>query len=258
MLVAITGECWISQPKLAHLIKKKGGQVSPKYNVTHSTDILVRGHSDFYKHIDFGEKEATASRLIQLGKSIVVVDDEEFRKLIEDGKPARVSDTVAGQPIEWFEPQSKQAFIAVTRLTGKLDREYTAKVRVEQGYLRKYLFGGKETSSCALCRRTFPTNLLIAAHIKPRSKCSLQEKQDATNIVFPLCLFGCDSLYERGYVSVNSRGKIEVKILSGVTPIVKRFLNSIKGKTCLSWNPQNAKYFKWHYEDHSRGLKTTL
>lgn len=252
--VAITGECWISQAELARLIKKKGGQVSPKYNVTTSTDVLVRGRSSSWKHKDYGRKEADVARFIQNGATISVIDDEEFRKLIEDDKSAHVSDAIAGLPIEWYASPSKQAFLTVTRLTGALDREYTIKGRTEQGYLRKQLFGKEESFRCSLCGRIFPTNLLIAAHIKPRSKCSLPEKQDAANIVFPLCLFGCDSLYERGYASVNSRGKVEVKIFDSNTPIVKTYLKSIEGRTCKSWTAQTAKYFAWHYKYHFRGL----
>ena len=48
--------------------------------------------------------------------------------------------------------------------------------RIEQGLLRALLFGGKSQAQCALCHKELPTDLLVTAHIKPRSKCTTQER----------------------------------------------------------------------------------
>jgi len=53
-------------------------------------------------------------------------------------------------------------------------------------------------SSCSLCGQLLPVELLVAAHIKPRSECSRRERLDFENIVFGVCVLGCDALYEKG------------------------------------------------------------
>lgn len=178
--------------------------------------------------------------------------DYEFQKLIEKGKPARVASTIAGQPMQWLETPSEVVFNNICKISGALDREYTVKGRLEQGYLRTQLFKGKSSSNCAICGREFPIELLIAAHIKPRSACTLGEKRDADNIAFPLCLFGCDSLYERGVVSINHKGYAIVATTFKLTKIVGQYLRDIKGKRCEFWTDNNAKYFRWHYERRFR------
>jgi hypothetical protein len=190
--------------------------------------------------------------LIGDGHPLKVVPDYEFRKLIDTGKPARVAGTIAGQPIEWLQTPSKGVFHNITKVRGALDREYTTNGRLEQGYLRAQLLKGKSTSECAICGREFPVELLVAAHIKPRSKCTLREKRDASNIVFPLCLFGCDSLYERGIVGINSKGYVVVIATSSLTKCVKHHLRNIKGRKCGFWTDKNSRYFQWHYERRFR------
>jgi hypothetical protein len=246
--VAITGTCWISQAGLRRLIRKHGGLSTPGNKVNDSTSVLVRGSSSKWKYETHGLKEAKATELMRKGKYIVVVPDYEFKKLVLQDKPARIADTIAGQPIEWLVPPSKETFDNICKIPGALDREYTTKGRLEQSYLRKRLFSGKSSSMCAICGREFPIQLLIAAHIKPRSECSLQEKRDVSNIVFPLCLFGCDTLYERGIVTINNKGYVTVFTTIELTKTVGQYLNDIKGKRCKSWTGNNAQYFRWHYE----------
>ncbi|GIN91112.1 hypothetical protein J22TS1_21630 [Siminovitchia terrae] len=55
----------------------------------------------------------------------------------------------------------------------------------------------------------FPISFLIASHIKNRSFCKNEKKPDYKNILVPMCKFGCDDLFEKGYISVIN-GKIKV------------------------------------------------
>ena len=246
--VTITGQCWISQKDLAYRIRRQGGRVTTNNTVTYSTEILVRGASGQWKYKTHGRKEAKAAQLIRQGQSIKIVPADELRKLIETGKPAQLADTVAGQPLEWLKPPSKQVFEEITKISGGLDREYTVNGRREQGYLRALLFQGKSISTCGICGREFPVELLIAAHIKPRSKCTQIERRDAPNIVFPLCLFGCDSLYEQGIVSIDQEGYVVAITASTLTKSVSHYLRSIRGRKCEFWTENSAPYFQWHYE----------
>ncbi|MCK2020512.1 helix-turn-helix domain-containing protein [Peribacillus frigoritolerans] len=126
--------------------------------------------------------------------------------------------------------------------------------RVEQGYLRKLLFGKKLYAKCACCANYFPTSHLFAAHLKKRSLCNVEEKLDS-QIVMPMCKFGCDTLYEDGYISVDSTGHfVGLDKLMGkkVTPRVEDILAELDGRKCSYWNENTVKYFEWHYDYHTK------
>jgi hypothetical protein len=72
------------------------------------------------------------------------------------------------------------------------------------------LFGEKDEAICSICKRKLPLSLMVAAHIKSRSECNMQERLDTSNIVFGVCLLGCDAFYEIGLITVNSKGKLKI------------------------------------------------
>lgn len=80
--------------------------------------------------------------------------------------------------------------------------------RKEHSILQAWLFNGKVTECCALCGEIFHVNALVTAHKKKRALCTTAEQLDP-NIVMPVCIFGCDFLYERGYIYVEA-GKVQV------------------------------------------------
>lgn len=73
--------------------------------------------------------------------------------------------------------------------------------RREQHILQDYLFEGRDHQHCALCGHQYGVHALIAAHKKRREHCAPAERLDP-DIVMPLCLFGCDYLYEHSHVAV--------------------------------------------------------
>ena len=73
--------------------------------------------------------------------------------------------------------------------------------RREQAILQDWLFSGKAVEQCAICGNTFSCSALVAAHKKPRSTCTEDERLDPY-IVMPMCVFGCDYLYEHGHLIV--------------------------------------------------------
>lgn len=130
------------------------------------------------------------------------------------------------------------------------DRYSIVTNRNEQANFRKLLFD-KEYSKCSICHEEYPIEFLVAAHIKKRSECSEAERRDP-NIVMPLCVFGCDQFYEKGYILVkdgriviNSRKRTKTKVLNDK-------LSSIEGNIVLSYNKKNEKYFLKHYEKNCK------
>ena len=85
---------------------------------------------------------------------------------------------------------------------GGTDATSEAKARREQHILREWLFGEKTRDSCALCGEEYPVTALVTAHKKYRKDCSEVERLDPY-IVMPLCVFGCDFLYEHRHVKVE-------------------------------------------------------
>jgi hypothetical protein len=104
------------------------------------------------------------------------------------------------------------------------------------------------------CYLLISVSQLVTAHIKKRSHCEVEEKLDS-HIVMPMCKFGCDTLYEDGFLTVNDEGKyvrIDKVSRKKVTPYVDNILNDIEGKECAYWNKKTGKYFEWHHAYHTQ------
>ena len=126
-----------------------------------------------------------------------------------------------------------------------LDDLREVSVRIEQGFIRQQLFRNGRESECMICGRVFPVNLLRAAHIKRRADCTPQEKRDYQNNVVPMCTFGCDELFERGYIVVLS-GRVAKGRRVGVTSPVEDYIARIADRPCLPYYRGSSPYFDWH------------
>jgi hypothetical protein len=172
-----------------------------------------------------------------------VLDEEKSEKLI----------TSLGLQSQLFTPPvSRQEYEEVisNKELASLEIEVNRMARAEQGYLRKKLFGNKKVDRCGICGEEFTINFLVAAHIKKRSACSEEEKLDFENIVMPMCKFGCDDLYEKGYIGINN-GQISVFKYNDLTPYMKGYVGKLSGNECTYWSKSTQEYFKWHYHLHS-------
>ena len=144
-------------------------------------------------------------------------------------------------------PTREEYYKAVAPLEdAELDKEIKGKARTEQSYLRSVNFKNRKYSICGICLREFPVNFLVAAHIKKRTECSDAEKRDYEYISMPMCRFGCDELYEKGYVGVD--GKVFVVKDENLSATVLEYLSLIDGNDCEYWNDKTSKYFDWHNE----------
>ncbi|MGD0032533.1 HNH endonuclease [Paenibacillus illinoisensis] len=128
-----------------------------------------------------------------------------------------------------------------------LDTYRTGKGRKEQPFLRKQLFKNKKVGTCGICGNQYPVDLLVAAHIKKRSKCSREERLDYKNIVIPMCKFGCDDLFEKGYIIVVD-GKVLRNSKKSYTPNLLEKVVQIESRECQHWNENTRKYFEWHQQ----------
>lgn len=137
-----------------------------------------------------------------------------------------------------------------------LDQNGISINRKEQALLRKLLVGSSSVGVCTLCEKSFPVNILVAAHIKKRSKCSIDEKLDFTKIATLMCKFGCDELYEKGYIYVD-QGTLKKNIKMETTLHMDELIKPLEGKDICNWQ-ERSDYYDWHKEnvaklDNSKG-----
>lgn len=131
------------------------------------------------------------------------------------------------------------------------DHVALAAQRVEQRFLRERKIPGR-TGRCDLCGREFMKEFLIAAHVKPRSVCTLDERRDWEHVVMLACRFGCDELYERGFVTIGDDGSVETaESLEGHAERIYA-MEFLANRRCLAWTSDSATYFAWHRANRRR------
>lgn len=167
---------------------------------------------------------------------------------LDDLKSEKVWSVMDFRSLKIMEDVSTQEYEReINRLSDEsdLDIKGSGISRKEQSYLRKILFHDKVEYRCGICGRMYPVDLLITAHIKKRSECTKEERLDAKNIVMPMCKFGCDDLYEKGYLLVE-KGIITPNKNKRMTGCVEEYIDNIKDNKCDYWNERTEKYFESH------------
>jgi hypothetical protein len=126
------------------------------------------------------------------------------------------------------------------------DSKVQATRRMEHYLQRKILFFNRQNITCALCGDLFPQNFIVVAHIKKRNWCQDSERQNH-HIVMPACSFGCDSLYEKGYIGVKD-GRV-VRIKTGTLgPKIEKYIQAMEGRSVPYFGKQNKEFFDSHYD----------
>ena len=122
------------------------------------------------------------------------------------------------------------------------DEDAKAKVRKEQKILSGWLFDEKDEECCALCQRSYMVSALVAAHKKKRTLCNPAERRDP-HIVMPLCVFGCDFVYEHRYVVVRD-GVATGGDLEDCSEAVREYEEGLDGRRiCDRWLAGKPWYF---------------
>jgi hypothetical protein len=138
---------------------------------------------------------------------------------------------------------------------GPTDTWTVRAARREQRWLKSALGIGTgnphHLHTCGLCGRHVPERLLVAAHIKPRSKCDDAERKAFLDIAMPACILGCDSLFEHGYISVDQHGRILCATSNSLPPALS--FDLLDGKSAPAWNVRREQYFQWHRENRYLG-----
>jgi hypothetical protein len=135
-----------------------------------------------------------------------------------------------------------------------LDTFASVKIRKEQAQLRNLLAGNRELASCALCGHEYPMGFLVAAHVKRRSICSDDERRDLRHVAMLACTFGCDALYETGWITVGQDGHVQTVPLDSVPEgRIREHLQHLAGHRCAAHSHASERYFAWHRTTIFRG-----
>jgi hypothetical protein len=124
---------------------------------------------------------------------------------------------------------------------GTTDSSRESFERNEQQILREYLFENLAECECAICGEIFSVSALVAAHKKKRAICTDLERTDLS-IVFPLCKFGCDYLYEEGLIRVVG-GKLKAVVSSNDNIETKRAKFLEGRRISEKWISSDPPYF---------------
>lgn len=148
------------------------------------------------------------------------------------------------------ESEIDAALAAFQRLQGDLDLSASARRRKEQAYLRTILLGKKRLERCSICSRLLPVDLLVIGHIRKRHSCSTEQKKDLANVM-PVCLLGCDRLFENGYIHVDSSGTVRISHGRDAGDEVGAAMTYLDGRKCRAWSTDSEPHFQWH-RNHPR------
>lgn len=160
------------------------------------------------------------------------------------GRHARGSNAQLGRSIADNVTQLAEIEKRLTEIDA-LDIPASARRRAEQPHIRELLLAGRTTAKCALCDREMPSDLLVAAHIKPRALCTDKERRAWSANTMLACVFGCDDLFEKHYVEVRN-GRIIRGSRVAATVTVRRAVSTLTRRKCMAWSVQRSRYFKWH------------
>ncbi|TQJ33048.1 hypothetical protein [Arthrobacter sp. SLBN-122] len=138
------------------------------------------------------------------------------------------------------QPEDQKA----TAYFDETNRRVVVNARREQSTLRDFLFKDKTFSTCSICGRQLPVQLLTTAHIKPRKHCDTVERNDPY-VVMAACTLGCDALFEKHFIIVDANGAIQSGWREGTHDLTLA-VEAVIGRACEAFSPRTSAYFESH------------
>ena len=175
-------------------------------------------------------------------QGVVVMDFEKSQKVLDE------LDLWSERHLPFEEVKALEE--AFKELDGELQKKVETWQRTEQGHARERLLKGRQIAECLLCGRSTSKDFLVAGHIKRRASCTDEEKRDLEYVVMICCKFGCDEMFERGFLGVDMNGKI-LTSSQLIDDISKSYAEKIVKKEIVIKESQK-KYFEWHLKHRFR------
>lgn len=221
-------------------------------NILDHIDSIISSSIDIF---DFDRHKSTQNKDLCFSYSNYLYDKDKINSWLENVTIYNIKNdiflNIKSQTHEnkIVDIKKKKAEMQLNRLFN-LDQISISKRRTEQYILREYLLGGHDSGLCAICSKEYPVRFLATAHIKKRSKCTIKEKKDL-NIVMPACHFGCDKLFEDGYIIIKENGIIQNNVSKKTsTASIEDYIHNLKNKKCNYYNKNTKRYFKEHEKSY--------
>lgn len=216
--------------------------------------VVATERSPSGQPVPIAEVEAALERLTLSGSVTIQPEDVGYRSAFVGAVLLTLPGATASgsPPVIHFEVSNGSQQDHSVTFEGDLSRSRQGELRGEQRDLRRVLFGLSPAASCALCGDTYSVRFLIAAHIKPRSVCTAEERRDLSHIGMPACVFGCDALFETGFIAVDADGTIiGASNVEPDTPIGNR-MSRLIGRRTPAFTEGARPYFEWHRRNKFR------
>jgi hypothetical protein len=222
------GIVYVTQGKIVDAIRKNGqpvesmdlGKIKSKLKIPSSHNAIIHTYPNLYF------RRGTKRR------------NYKYEPL--DGAYQNKISSLINREINKAEKILKKIMSMKDDLLKSEDQITVAKYRIEQYYLREFLFennnnisldDGTSASKCMLCNRLFPSFMLVAAHVKKRSKCEREERLDVENIAMLQCT-SCDKIFENGYVYIDDGGNVRVNDTKATTEDLDLVIQRVDGNKC--------------------------
>jgi len=171
------------------------------------------------------------------GKSTVADPLRALGLYVEDTRATLEDDAPLGRNPQRYIELAKQ-------LDGTLDMEVVSTQRREQAILRGAIgLNESTTAQCGICGKVYPVAFLVAGHIKKRSECTREERLDVHHVAMPICVFGCDALFERRLIKVVN-GKIVTQPVGEIS--IDDYMRPLEANEAPGFNAARSEYFAWH------------
>lgn len=217
--------------------KYKGVETYPH---KHKDGMYVASHTRFESDYIRTDSLTELQELVNLGYGVRMSNPS-----IDLAPSLRAADKIKGRT----PAKSLRSSLEEISKDVDLDSDSISKRRKEQSFLRAHLLDGSPIGVCLICGQDVPETLLVAAHIKKRAACSSVERLDFDNVAGLMCKFGCDDLFEKGFLFVRA-GVIEINVKRSTTPFVRSRLSELTGLSVSNWTG-SKRYYEWHQEQWS-------
>lgn len=229
--------------------KIKGSTVHINVEPEELTDI-EQAVSRYLAESDVNDYPTISKHLISLGFEKPTVDKAVFHSplLFVDKSQGRYHYRyrLVGKSVNNSEPYDmyevfRQRLIKAS--SDGTDGSSNVTTRKEHHILSQWLFEGKVKEHCAICKKEFSVNSLVTAHKKKRKDCAENERTDP-HIVMPLCVFGCDYLYEKRMIYIESGVVMRSDYPEAEYGFELSYIDEIKGNNIdARWLEGSDQYF---------------
>jgi hypothetical protein len=240
--VSIVTEPWRTAPRPeGYRMRPQDGNIGWLVEVDVQTTGLMLHFSDIAELIATGQpgpldKNGTPRQIY-----VASLTEEEARRLLDAAGASMpddpLDDSLLGLPQGYWDDRDT-------------DSQALARIRTEQGHLRRHLLNGRRSAPCALCGRVFPHRLLVAAHITARRFLTDAERRDFASAAMLTCTLGCDSLFEWGYVVVDPNGQFSAGRMPD-TAALSDHVATLIDRRCAAHNDRTASRFEQHRQLHA-------